>query len=150
MRMVFWLPFTADDFTVIHHLRESLGDKESLSVSLKRLPILSHAPLKGVNSLASWCCCTCCKNADGMVLVGVEVGSEPSVKRHGLEVVCKRGVKRYARLLSLMPDKQVVMLIATSVGTYKITSYQRGLDTRLLRVVFNGWVVDAYGLLGGY
>ena len=85
-----------------------------------------------------------------MVLVGVEVGSEPSVKRHGLEVVCKRGVKRYARLLSHMPDKQGVMLIATSVGTYKITSYQRGLDTRLLRVVFQRWVVDAYGLLGGY
>ena len=127
---------TADDFTAIHHLREPLRDKESLSVSSKRLPILSHAPLKGESSFSCWCTRTCCKNADGMVLVGVQVESEPSVKRHGLEVVCKRGVERYARLLSHMPDKRAVMLIATSVGTYQITSYQIGLDTRLFRMTF--------------
>ena len=35
---------TADDFTVTPHLRKTLRDKESLSVSQKRSPILSHAP----------------------------------------------------------------------------------------------------------
>ena len=72
-------------------------------------------------------------NSDGIVLVGVQVGSESFVKRHGLEVVRKRGVERYAGLLSYMPDKQVAMLIATREATYKTTSYRRGLYTRLLR-----------------
>ena len=71
-----------------------------------------------------------------MVLVEVYVGSEPVVKRHGLGVVLKRGVEIYIRLLSHMPDKQAAMLIATRAGTYKISSYQRGLCTRVLRAAF--------------
>ena len=71
-----------------------------------------------------------------MVRVEVYVGSEPFVKRHGLRVVLKRGVEIYVRLLSHMPDKQAAMLIATRAGTYKMSSYQRGLCTRLLRAAF--------------
>ena len=127
---------TADDFTVIHHLREPLRDKESLSVYLKRSPILSNAPPPMVEYVLLAGVGASIANADEVVLVGVQLGSEPFVKRHGLEVVCKRGVERYARLLSHMPDKQAVMLIATRAETYKITSYQRGLCTRLLGAAF--------------
>ena len=73
----------------------------------------------------------------GLYLLGY-VGFESFVKRHGLEVVRKRGVERYARFLSHMLDKQASMLIATREATYKTTSYRRGLYTRLLRAVCKG------------
>ena len=132
---------TADDFTVISHLRKTLRDKESFSVSQKRSPILSHAPPKAEISLLAGVDVRVA-NVDGIVLVGVQVGSESFVKRHGLEVVRK---KRSGKIRSLafsypgMPDKQAAMLIATREATYKATSYRRRLYTRLFRAACK-WV----------